>query len=92
MTNHEILTSVSLAQAEETIRTNLADLESIIGDKVRFFSYPNGSYNEEVLKLISSTSIVAAFTMVKGLYSEQYNDFEISRIGISGYDDITHFY
>ncbi len=89
--NHEILTNIPLGHAAETIQTNLDDLGALIGQKVRFFSYPNGDYNKDILKILRSTSITAAFTTVKDLYSERYDDFEIPRIGIGGYDDIDLF-
>jgi peptidoglycan/xylan/chitin deacetylase (PgdA/CDA1 family) len=89
--NHEILTNIPLNHAAETIQINLDDLGSLTGQKVRFFSYPNGDYNPEIVKILRSTSITAAFTTVKDLYFERYDDFEIPRIGIGGYDDINLF-
>jgi peptidoglycan/xylan/chitin deacetylase (PgdA/CDA1 family) len=89
--NHEILTNVSIIRAEETIRKNLSDLESLINDPVYYFSYPNGNYNNGILKLLSSTPVKAAFTTISDIYSNRYSMFEIPRVGVGGYDHLEHF-
>ncbi len=88
---HEILTNIQLEQAEKTIQKSLNDIELLIGQKVKYFSYPNGNYSTDILSILYSNQIFAAFTTVNDLYSERYDMLEIPRIGIGGYDGLNHF-
>jgi len=88
---HEILTSISLSQAEDTIHESIRDLELLIGDAVHYFSYPNGNYNDEIISLLNAASITHACTTNSGIYSRRNSPYKIPRIGIGGYDTIDRF-
>jgi len=84
--NHELLTQVSLEEAEKTVMKNYQDLKAIIDHDVNFISYPNGNYNMKILELMHALPFKAAFTTKSDLYSRMYSVFEVPRIGVGGYD------
>jgi peptidoglycan/xylan/chitin deacetylase (PgdA/CDA1 family) len=84
--NHELLTQVSLEEAEKTVMMNYQDLKAIIDHDVNFISYPNGNYNMKIVELMHALPFKAAFTTKSVLYTRQYAVFEIPRIGVGGYD------
>jgi len=84
--NHELLTQVSLEEAEKTVMKNYQDLRTIIDHDVFFISYPNGNYNMKILELMHALPFKAACTTKSDLYSRKYTVFEVPRIGVGGYD------
>lgn len=81
--NHPILTRIDDDMARREIVDNKAHLESIIGQKVRLFAYPNGrrptDYDERHVAIVAEAGYDAAFTTVGGAASAAYSPFEMPR-------------
>ena len=59
---HPAMSSLSVEKQKEEMLENKIYLEQIIGEKVRYFSYPYGDYNEETINIASELGFDAAFT------------------------------
>lgn len=49
--NHKYLTTISLKDAEEEIKTNKIYLENILSHEVGSFCFPGGRYNHELVSV-----------------------------------------
>jgi peptidoglycan/xylan/chitin deacetylase (PgdA/CDA1 family) len=52
--NHHHLTRLPLAQAQREIEDSQAELEQIVGDRVRHFAYPYGELNDALRAFVAS--------------------------------------
>ena len=81
--NHPILTRIDDDMARSEIVDNKAHLESIIGQPVRLFAYPNGrrptDYDDRHVALVADAGYDAAFTTVGGAASNADSRFEMPR-------------
>ncbi|MGQ9663592.1 MAG: polysaccharide deacetylase family protein [Kiritimatiellia bacterium] len=87
---HELLTRITLTEAEETIRKSLTVLGSLPG-RVPFFCYPNGWYRPEHMDLLKSLGFRGAVTTEDGFWSAHDNPYGIPRIGIGRETDLSAF-
>ncbi len=88
---HEIVTGLTSEELRRTIGKSIADIESTIGKKVRYFSYPNGDYDERTIEVLKYSGIEAAFTTSPDFIGRNHGTYEIPRVGIGGYDSIETF-
>lgn len=58
--SHLDLTSISLERARDEVVRSKSDIEQQLGKEVTAFSYPFGSYNPEVLKLVRQSAFKCA--------------------------------
>lgn len=81
--NHPILTRIDDDMAEHEIADNKAQLESIIGQPLRLFAYPNGKrptdYDERHIAMVARAGYDAAFTTVGRAATAAYSAYEIPR-------------
>lgn len=81
--NHPILTRISDDQARKEIAENRERLESILGERVNLFAYPNGKlgrdYAAEHVEIIRKMGFLAAFTTNWGACSRQSDIFQLPR-------------
>lgn len=83
--DHEILTSLSLEQANEQIRSSRAQLEDATRLPCRLFAYPNGSerdFRDEHTRTLSSEGFDAAVTQIPGRNSPDTDRFRLKRINV----------
>jgi peptidoglycan/xylan/chitin deacetylase (PgdA/CDA1 family) len=88
---HEILTQASLQSARETIATSIAELQGILGERCRTFSYPNGDFSRELIDLLAQMHVDHAFTTEKAFWTRNTEAHSIPRLGIGGYDSMQRF-
>lgn len=62
-----------------------------IGEPVRFFSYPAGSYDQQVIDLLKSAGFWAAVTTRQGALHNPETLFELERIRMRGDDTLEQF-
>ncbi len=82
---HTILTSVDPAIQQQEINKSIQDVESITGEKCRFFSYPNGrkkDYDCNAINQMKNNDILAAVTTIHGANTEETPLLELKRYGI----------
>ncbi|MBI5586780.1 MAG: polysaccharide deacetylase family protein [Deltaproteobacteria bacterium] len=88
---HNILTQLSGEEIRESVRTSKELLEKWTGRSMRYFSYPNGNYNDTVVDIIKDLGFKCSFTTVARPWSKEDSVFTIPRIGIGRYDSIENF-
>lgn len=71
------------AQIQETeISDNRDTLERITSDKVKYFAYPSGRYNQETIKILKELSFSGAFTTHSGFVSKNTDKYTIPRLQV----------
>lgn len=79
---HRILTFVSATEAREEIRTAKKILEGRLPENVPTFSYPNGNWSPDVVKLVKESGYRLAFTTEPGFVSCEDDRFTVHRVNI----------
>jgi peptidoglycan/xylan/chitin deacetylase (PgdA/CDA1 family) len=62
-----------------------------IGEPVRFFSYPAGSYDRQVIDVLRSAGFWAAVTTQQGTTHTSDGLFELARVRVRGDDTLDDF-
>lgn len=82
-TNHPILAGLSSAVAQYEIESNKEELEGSLGQKVRFFAYPNGipgrDFHAEHERMVEEAGYAAALTTEVGVTGKLTNRFSMPR-------------
>ncbi len=66
-------------------------IEARIQQHVRFFSYPSGRYDEQVVNVLHSANFWGAVTIETGTYQSSRWPFELQRIRVQGSDTLNMF-
>ena len=66
-------------------------IEARIGEPVRFFCYPSGNYDEEVVRILRRLGFWGATTLDQGKIQFSERPFELQRIRVRGGDDLARF-
>jgi len=66
-------------------------IEARIQQPVRFFSYPSGGYDEQVVNVLHSANFWGAVTTETGTYHSSQRLFELWRIRVRGSDTLDTF-
>ena len=95
--SHSILTKVSKEKAQKEIYDSKKDIEEHLGEKLSYFSYPNGQYNLTIENIVKSAGYECAFSTNgkirnnradyytfgrKGFVSEPFVFFSLSVAGV----------
>ena len=88
---HNILTQLSGEEVRESVKTSKELLEKWTGRSMRYFSYPNGNYNDTVVDIVKDLGFKCSFTTVSRPWSKEDPVFTIPRIGVGRYDSIENF-
>jgi len=82
--NHADLGAITLEQVEQEVLESRADLENLIGQPVKFFSFPFGRQNnisEKAREIICNAGFKAMFSASGGVVTSKCDLFEIPRGG-----------
>ncbi|OGE31817.1 hypothetical protein A2631_01655 [Candidatus Daviesbacteria bacterium RIFCSPHIGHO2_01_FULL_44_29] len=82
--HHANLPTLSLDQAKEEISQSKQTLEAILGVPINFFSYPYGTSNPALWKLVRESGFVGAVGTWTGRIESEGNLFNMPRIKIPG--------
>lgn len=66
-------------------------IEARLQQPVRFFSYPSGGYDEQVVNVLHSANFWGAVTLETGTYQSSREPFELQRIRVQGSDTLNKF-
>jgi peptidoglycan/xylan/chitin deacetylase (PgdA/CDA1 family) len=66
-------------------------IEGRIQQPVRFFSYPSGRYDEQVVNVLHSADFWGAVTIKTGTRQSSRQPFELQRIRVQGRDNLKTF-
>jgi peptidoglycan/xylan/chitin deacetylase (PgdA/CDA1 family) len=82
---HPILTNENLKEAKKEIVDSKKTIEDHLKIKIRSFSYPNGSFNNEVIQLVKNCGFDCAVATNQSLINKyNINDiYNLPRIGAS---------
>ncbi|RYD06382.1 hypothetical protein N752_04260 [Desulforamulus aquiferis] len=81
---HPYLTSLTKENQEIEILNSKRKLEQILNNRVISFSYPYGSYNQEVKERVKHAGYSTAVTVVPGIASSEDDPLLIPRINVYG--------
>jgi peptidoglycan/xylan/chitin deacetylase (PgdA/CDA1 family) len=83
---HEILTTISVAQAEHEITSSRALIEQKLSETCSLFSYPNGDCSEPVRGLVARAGYKLAFlNQDPGVWTRDCDPFLIPRVNVCEY-------
>lgn len=88
---HNILTQLPVQEVRKSIQTSKELLEKWTGRKMRYFSYPNGNYNDSVVDIVRGLGFECSFTTVSRPWGADDSVFTIPRIGVGRYDSFESF-
>lgn len=77
---HRSLNKLSPAEIVKELSESKNRLEKLIGQPVRFLSYPKGKFNQTVIDLAQQAGYKAAFSIKQGLVRHDCNKFVIKRV------------
>lgn len=78
---HADLSSISGSRLRREIAGSKKRLESILGLKVNYFSYPKGKYNSEIIRAVKDSGFSMAFSMDEKEITPHTDRFTVPRIG-----------
>lgn len=79
--SHPILINIPLKQAKKEIIQSKKDIEEKLSKKVTSFSYPNGSFNANIIELVRKSGFNYAVSVHnENLISSKDNIYQLSRI------------
>ena len=84
---HLDLTRLSEEEASMEIKSSRIILEENIGEPVRFFSYPHGSFNDRIIEQVKEAGYQGAFSVI----SSSGDNYSRRRILISCRDNMFRF-
>lgn len=88
---HRDLGDMSPAEQAEEIVKSKEILDKALGQSTRYFCYPNGSYNQETLKLLRQNGYLLAVTLHPGWVKPGDEPLTLSRVWIGNGVDLAHF-
>ncbi len=81
--NHRVLTNIPLKLAKREVQLGQEYLLDIIGHKTKMFCYPEGKYDDNVLKIVKESGFIGARTTEKFNFCTPKNYEDRYRVGIS---------
>ena len=88
--NHEILTTLSIKEAEEEITLSKHMLELWINKPINHFSYPDGKYNAPIKEIVKKAGYKTATRIGLGLFKSN-RIYEIDRLAVGAWDNCYTF-
>lgn len=88
---HPNLATRSQSERERQIKQSKLVIEQKIGGVANFFSYPVGSYNEDVINDVKEAGYEGAVTTISGNVNSQKDWYVLKRVRVSAYDDLASF-
>jgi peptidoglycan/xylan/chitin deacetylase (PgdA/CDA1 family) len=79
--NHPVLTNLPLEQAKWEIIQSKKDIEEKLGKEITAFSYPNGYFSPEIVRLVQESGFTSAVSVSpRKLINSTDSTYELSRI------------
>jgi peptidoglycan/xylan/chitin deacetylase (PgdA/CDA1 family) len=82
--NHPVLSRVDPAEARRELCESKQRIESVLGEEVPFFAYPNGAatdFNSQTVNLVREAGFKLALTTVSGTNDRGVNPWALHRYG-----------
>lgn len=78
--SHPILTSLPIEEAKFEISCSKKDIEEKLGKPVTAFSFPNGAFNTELIRVLEESGFSYAVTTVSRVLTSRSNPYVLGRI------------
>jgi peptidoglycan/xylan/chitin deacetylase (PgdA/CDA1 family) len=88
---HNILTQLQDEEVRNSIRTSKSLLESWSGRPVTTFAYPNGNFNDRVVRIVKEEGFDLGVTTESRPWKKGESNLTIPRYGIGRYDSLRYF-
>lgn len=91
---HEILTRLPFDEAKREIVVSKQKVETLLGERARFFAYPNGTkadHNEAIKQEVKNQGFACAFMSGGGLIGSRFDPFELTRVDVGSETDKAYF-
>lgn len=88
---HTILILEKAEKAKRIILESKKQISEQLGQEIRLFSYPNGSYNSQIKEMVREAGFKCALTTNYGMNDAQADPFELKRVSIGAGDSLVHF-
>lgn len=91
--NHPDLTGLGYSAQLNTISTNKAYLERIVGHPINCFAYPYGAYNQTTMRIMSEVGYTNAVDAWGGplKFTDELDRYHMTRINLSGFYTLSEF-
>jgi peptidoglycan/xylan/chitin deacetylase (PgdA/CDA1 family) len=89
--SHPNLTRISPEQRTKEIFRSKAELEDLLGEEVKYFCYPNGDFDNDVVAMVREAGYRAAVSCVRGSATASDTIFALPRKAISFGDSLVGF-
>jgi len=90
--SHSSLTALNLLSMREEIVQSKADLEHLLGEEVKYFCYPNGEFDEQVVATVRDAGYEAALTCERASATPFDDRFALPRKAISYGDSLLGYF
>ncbi|MDD5750405.1 MAG: polysaccharide deacetylase family protein [Candidatus Pacebacteria bacterium] len=90
--SHPRLAQIAKEEAQKEIAGSLVAIEEKLGNrKERFFAYPYGDYNQDIVDILKANGFRAALTVKRGLVKKDSLLFELARIDLYNNTSLIEF-
>lgn len=88
---HPAIEKLNLREIKKEIVDSKLQLESELGLPVKYFAFPKGVYNSEVLKAVKKAGYALGLTMDDALIGKETDVLRIPRVGVDGTHSFAEF-
>src|SRR5258708_6850104 len=88
---HSNLSLITEGEIEKEISESKVKLENEISEKIKYFSYPRGKYNDFCLKTVKKAGYTLGLSMDDGIIDSQTNTYAVPRIGVNNSHSFAEF-
>jgi len=89
--SHPHLSQITLKEATQEIERSLQAVTNLTKNKNPPFCYPYGEYNQIIKEFVIKQKASCAFSVIPGINHRGQDLFEIRRIDVSGFDNLSSF-
>jgi len=89
---HPLLTRIDRLRQSREIADSKSALEDLLGEEVKFFCYPSGDYDENVVNLVREAGYKAALTCDRGAATPYEDPLTLPRKAISFGDSLIGYF
>jgi peptidoglycan/xylan/chitin deacetylase (PgdA/CDA1 family) len=90
--SHPRLTRLDPVGRDEELRRSKVELEALLGQKIHYFCYPYGDFNDGVAAAVKEAGYQAALTCIRGSATSSDDPFILPRKAISFGDSLAGFF
>jgi peptidoglycan/xylan/chitin deacetylase (PgdA/CDA1 family) len=90
--SHPRLTRLDPVRRDEEVRRSKLELETLLGEKIDYFCYPYGDFDDGAAAAVKEAGYQAALTCIRGSATSADDPFVLPRKAISFGDSLVGFF